>query len=83
ARVEARQLLNGSCRIHCAAAANDNTVSLGGITGDKLTAKHRSTTSSEPIRTLDRKGKKTRSYSWVYLKSKPDDLTKGTFPLCA
>ncbi|MBI5970836.1 MAG: hypothetical protein HY884_06745 [Deltaproteobacteria bacterium] len=24
-----------------------------------------------------------KSYSWVYLKSKPDDLTKGTFPLCA
>lgn len=67
ARVEVRQLLDGSWRVYY---------------GDKLIAKHRSTAPNEPIRMLKRKSRRAKSYSWVYLKSKPDNLTKGTFPLC-
>jgi hypothetical protein len=67
ARVEVRQLLDGSWRVY---------------SGDKVIAKHRTTSPNEPIRTLKRKGQRLKSYSWVYLKSKPDDLTKGTFLLC-
>ena len=67
ARVEVRQLLNGAWRVYY---------------GEKLIAKHRATEPNEPIRALTRKYQRTKSQSWVYLKSKPHDLTKGTFSLC-
>ena len=66
-RVEARQLLDGSWRVYY---------------GDKLVARHRSTAPNEPIRTLNRRAKRIKSYSWIYLESKSDDQIKGTFPLC-
>lgn len=63
-RVEARQLLDGSWRVYY---------------GDKLVARHRSTAPNEPIRTLNRRAKRIKSYSWIYLESKSDDQIKGHF----
>jgi hypothetical protein len=59
AKVEARQLLNGSWRIY---------------TKDQLIAKHSSTSLNEPIRALPRKRnpvKGVQDYNWVYLASAP------------
>jgi len=59
AKVEARQLLNGSWRIYAQ---------------DQLIAKHPSTSLNEPIRALPRKRnpiKGVQDYHWVYLASAP------------
>jgi hypothetical protein len=63
AKVEARQLLNGSWRIYAK---------------DQLIAKHSSTSLNEPIRALPRKRnrvKGVRDYNWVYLASAPQKET--------
>ncbi len=59
AKVEARQLLNGSWRVYAK---------------DQLIAKHSSTSLKEPIRALPRKRnpiKGVQDYNWVYLASAP------------
>jgi hypothetical protein len=59
AKVEARQLLNGSWRIYAK---------------DQLISKHSPTSFNEPIRALPRKRnpvKGTQNYNWVYLASAP------------
>ena len=59
AKVEVRQLLDGSWRVY---------------SRDQLIAKHPSTTLKEPVRALPRnrpKAKGATSYSWVYLASSP------------
>jgi hypothetical protein len=72
ARVEVRQLLDGSWRVY--------------YRGAKI-ADHPSTTLREPIRALKRRKKKIRvevPYSWVYAASAPEfsPLQKGTFSRC-
>ena len=64
AKVEARQLLNGSWKIYAK---------------DQLIAKHSSTSLNEPIRALPRKRnplKGVQDYNWVYLASAPQKEAK-------